>query len=64
MATETRNDCCGCADGCHGCGANKDYDVLVCDQCEEEFDELAEIDELELCPDCLWEYVEKRTLDA
>ena len=63
MATEKRNDCNGCAD-CHHCGLNKDYDVLVCDECEQEFDELAEIDGRELCPECLWNYVEKRKLYA
>ena len=64
MATETRNDCCECADGCYHCGLNKDYDVLVCDQCEQEFEELAEIDGHEYCPDCLWEYMNKRRLYA
>lgn len=62
MATEKRNDCNGCADGCHHCGRNKDYGVLVCDICEQEFDELAKIDKMELCPECLWDYVGKRRL--
>ena len=59
---ETRNDCNECADGCHRCGRNKDYDVLVCDVCEHEFDELAEVDGMELCPECLWDHVDKRSL--
>ena len=61
---QKRNDCNGCADGCHHCGLDKDYYVLVCDKCGEEFDKLAKIDGHELCPDCLWEHVEKAVLYA
>lgn len=64
MATETRNDCCECADGCHHCGLDKDYEVLVCDKCRREFEELAPMDGQELCPDCLWKFMNKRRLYA
>lgn len=52
------NDCRGCRD-CVNCGLKAEYDVLVCDECGDIFDELAEYDGEELCPDCLWARMEK-----
>ena len=53
-----RNDCNGCADGCHGCGRNRDYPVRCCDNCGVEYDNYTTIyhyKDSDFCKECLME---------
>lgn len=59
------NDCVSCADGCHGCGADKDYPVRCCDDCGVERDVDARVfryNGQDLCQDCLIEHLVKEGL--
>lgn len=37
MSREKQNDCVSCADGCHHCGRDKEYTLVRCDWCGQNF---------------------------
>ena len=62
----TENDCVGCDRMFGYCKATScpkywHYDVLVCDECGAEVDELYKVDDKELCADCILAQYEKIT---
>ena len=57
MGIRWENDCVCCADGCHGCGRNKNYPVRYCDDCQVGKDQarIYRYGNKDLCLDCLIE---------
>lgn len=57
------NECCGCAVPaypCLGSGCpNRHVKHFICDECEEEVDELYKVDGLQLCEECLLDRFER-----
>lgn len=58
---EYQDNCVGpCPQGCMGAGCPKRHEaVLICDRCENEFEDLYDFDGEQLCKDCLLEVVPK-----
>lgn len=53
------SNCVGCADGCHGCGADKKVPQLYCDKCGSNVETLYKFnDKYELCADCILDQFE------
>lgn len=59
MGIRWENDCVSCADGCHGCGRDKDYPVRYCDDCQvgQEDAQIYRYKTFDLCRDCLIEHL-------
>lgn len=59
MSLEYENHCCDCAPPGYPClGAscpNRNVPVHYCDNCGEELDEIYDVDDKELCEECLKE---------
>ena len=59
MSLEYENHCCGCAAPGYPClGAscpNRNVPVHYCDNCGEELHEIYDVDDQELCEECLKE---------
>ena len=53
------NRCCGCATDSYPCRGSAcpltHIEVHYCDRCGDELDEIYEVDDIELCEDCLKE---------
>lgn len=47
------DDCVSCADGCHGCGRNRETAHLICDCCGDEAETLYKYNGDEFCLECL-----------
>ena len=63
---EFENECVGCPPeiGCLGSACPKrNVPHLFCDDCEEEVEELYEVDGEQLCADCILERYEKVKVD-
>jgi hypothetical protein len=57
MMRKVINGCVGCADGCHGCGADHTV-IIACDECEQDCcDEIWRYDDedYDMCKNCALE---------
>ena len=62
MGVRWENDCVCCADGCHGCGRDRDYPVRFCDSCGVALDEDTRIfryNMQDFCGECLLDILVK-----
>ena len=58
------NRCCGCATDSYPCRGSAcpltRVEVHYCDKCDDELDEIYEVDDIELCEDCLKEIFRRK----
>ena len=51
----TTNDCVGCPQGCIGCGRQRSYQVIECDECGDWNEVMYEVEGKDYCESCLFE---------
>lgn len=59
----TVNECVGCPQGCINCG-RKHVEVRVCDWCGVVDELFYNVDEEDVCEDCLKDYISKNPEDS